>query len=117
MEHLTYEWTIAALDCAVALDGLTNVVQTVHWRYRATNPAGTAAESYGAHAVSTPAPESFIAYPALDLTTVAGWLEATLDIAAVQAGLAAQIAQLENPTHVTLPLPVQAAELPAPAAE
>ncbi len=117
MEQLTYEWTIAALDCAVALDGLTNVVQTVHWRYRGTNAAGTTAESYGSHAVDTPNPDAFIAYPALDLATVAGWLEATLDIAAMQANIALQIEQLENPTHVTLPLPAQATELPEPAAE
>jgi hypothetical protein len=117
MEQPTYEWTIAALDCAVDLDGLTNVVQTVHWRYRGTNAAGTTAESYGAQAVGTPNPEAFVAYSELDLTTVAGWLEATLDIAALQAGLAAQIDQLENPTHVTLPLPVQPAVLPEPAAE
>ena len=71
---MNYTWTISALDCAVSQDGLTNVVQNVHWRYRATDADGITAETYGAQSVPSPNPDSFSAYKDLTSEVVAGWL-------------------------------------------
>lgn len=105
MEQITYVWTISALDCVVSLDGMSDVVQTVHWRYRGTNENGTTAEVYGAQAVGIPNPEAFIPYPDLDLGIVTSWLESVMDMESIQSNIISQINEIEHPTHVTLPLP------------
>lgn len=58
-EQITYQWTISALDCAVSKDGLTNVVKTIHWRYRGANENNITAEVYGAQSVGDPNSEEF----------------------------------------------------------
>jgi hypothetical protein len=103
--NITYVWTISALDCAVSLDGLTDVVQTIHWRYRGTNEDGVTAEVYGAQPVGEPNPESFIPYTGLTLEIVSSWLEETMDMESIQNNIISQIEEIEHPTHVTLPLP------------
>jgi outer membrane biosynthesis protein TonB len=108
--NINYVWTISALDCAVALDGLSNVVKTIHWRYRGTNENGTTAEVYGAQPVEEPNPESFIQYDDLTLEIVSAWLEETIDLESMQASIISQIDELENPKQVTLPLPTLAPE-------
>lgn len=117
MEQITYVWTISALDCAVSLDGMTDVVQTVHWRYRGTNENEITAEVYGAQAVGTPNPEAFIPYPDLDLDIVTSWLESVMDMESIQSNIIAQIQEIEHPTHVTLPLPTHPEPTPEPTPE
>lgn len=102
---ITYTWTISALDCKVSEEGMSDVVQTVHWRYRGTDENGVTYETYSATPVPTPNPEAFIPYPDLDLDTVTGWLESILDMEEIQAKIATQIDLIINPVMVTLPLP------------
>jgi len=106
----TYTWTISALDCAVSEDGLSNVVQTVHWRYAGTDENGTTAETYSSTGLEAPDSGSFIAYPDLDLATVSGWLESILDVSELQTNVDNQINEINNPVRVTLPLPTGSAE-------
>lgn len=105
MEEMIYTWTISALDCAVSLNGMSNVVKTVHWRYRGTNENGTTAEVYGAQAVSEPNPVEFTPYTGLTIEIVTQWLETTMDIIELQNNIISQIDSIENPIQVTLPLP------------
>lgn len=108
---ITYTWTISALDCRVSEEGMSDVVQTVHWRYRGTDEDEVTYETYSATAVPTPTPEAFIPYPDLDLTIVTGWLESILDMEEIQAGIAAQIELIKHPVVVTLPLPTGSGSL------
>ena len=103
-KQITYQWTISALDCAVSKDGLTNVVETIHWRYRGTNENDTTAETYGAQAVGDPNPESFTPFDELTKEIVEQWLEEIIDMEEIQSNIDNQINELENPTHVTLQL-------------
>lgn len=103
----TFNWIISALDCKVDEDNLKDVVYTVHWRYRATNENGITAEIYGAQSVSPPSTEDFTPYDELTKEQVVGWLEASMDVPAMDLSLDEQIYLLINPIDVTLPPPFE----------
>lgn len=100
----TFTWTISAMDCKVNENNLTNVVQTIHWRYNAVDAYGNTAETYGAQSMTSPDPDAFTAYEDITLETVVGWLEEIMDVEAMQASLEAQIELQKTPVTVTLPL-------------
>lgn len=100
----TFNWTISATERAVSLDGLSDVIQTVHWRYRGTDENGITAETYGATSVGSPNPQDFTPYDGITASDVEGWLEVLLDVPVMQANLEAQIALIINPTTITGPL-------------
>lgn len=114
-----FKFVISALNCAVEKEGLPNVIQTIHWRYQATKVEGDKTyfvDTYGASGVSQPNPENFIPYENVTEAEIVSWLEATLPMDAMQAGLEAKIELQINPVEVSLPLPWAPApiELPEP---
>lgn len=116
----TKKWVIAALDCKPSVDGLTDVVSTIHWRKQATETVGETtytADTYGACTVSEPDAENFTAFEDLTEEVVIPWLEATLDVEAIDASLDAQIETQKNPPVVTKKAPWITEEIPAPIAE
>ena len=111
---MEYAWTISAMDCKVQEGTLINVVQTIHWRYKATEIvpgiSGSAdttyvVEIYGAAPLSEPTPETFTDYNSLTETQVIGWLEGTLNMEEIQTKLTDEINLQINPVNVTLPPP------------
>ena len=102
---ITYTWNFPAFDCRVDEDGMQDVVTTVHWVYIGTDENGITANLYGTQAVGTPTPDAFTPYPELSEDQVIGWMEATLDVPAMQANIAKQIELIINPVYVTLPPP------------
>jgi hypothetical protein len=106
---IVYNWVISAMDeYPQTSDDLTDVVFVVHWRRNATDVVGDKtyfADVYGALNVPAPSPEDFTPYPDLTFDQVCGWLDAGLDVASIDAGLAVQIENLINPPVVQLPLP------------
>lgn len=40
MATTNFQWIIAALNCAVESEGLSNVINVIHWRYNATQVDG-----------------------------------------------------------------------------
>lgn len=106
MSEISYTWGIAKLECAPSDNGLQNVVRTVHWTYQATDGTHTAS-SYGSVGLEAPDAESFTAYALLTEADVIAWLEAKLDVEALQAGLDGQIANLITPPIVSPALPWQ----------
>ena len=102
---INYKWTISALDCAVAQDGLENVVKTVHWRYSGEDSNGNKAELYGAETVPNPNPEEFKAYETLTQEVVENWLVNILDVQAKQTLIEEKINKVVNPDVVRLKLP------------
>jgi hypothetical protein len=102
---MEYKWTISALDCAVKDGTLNNVVQTIHWRYSATDADGNTAETYGAQSIAQPDPNNFINFEELTKAELETWLEAVIDVDAMQESLESQIELIKNPINVTLPPP------------
>jgi hypothetical protein len=110
---MEFNWIISAMDCKVQSGELTNVVETIHWRYAATQTISTSGSAdttysediYGATAVGTPTPENFTSYSELTKEQVVGWLEGMLDIENMQETLTTILQLKINPTNVTLPAP------------
>ena len=100
----TFNWTISAVERAISLDGLSNVIQIVHWRYRGTDENGVTAETYGATSVGAPNPQDFTPFDEVTASDVERWLEVLLDVPSMQVNLEAQIALIINPTTITGPL-------------
>jgi hypothetical protein len=105
---MVFDWIISAMDCKIHEGEMTDVVQTVHWRYNATDVVEEKtyfAEMYGATAVGEPTPDNFTDYNSLTKEQVVGWLESTLDVTTMQENLTKQIELQINPIDVTLPPP------------
>ena len=115
----TFNWTISAVERAVSLDGLSDVIQTIHWRYRGTDENGVTAETYGSTAIGEPNPQDFTPWDEVTTEDVIGWLEDIMSVIPVtvegaeqeptqleqmQENLETQIALLINPTTITGPL-------------
>jgi hypothetical protein len=102
---MIFNWTISALDCAVKDGALNNVVQTIHWRYSATDADGNTAETYGAQSIAQPDPKNFINFELLTKSELESWLEGAMDVDAMQESLETQIELIKNPINVTLTPP------------
>ena len=103
-----FQWVISQLNCAVESEGLSDVINVIHWRYNATQVDGDKtwfADTYGSSSVSQPNPQNFIPYPDVTEAEVIGWLEEILPVEAMQLSLENNIALQINPVEVTLPLP------------
>ena len=96
------------MDTKPTEDGLTDVVVTVHWTREAEQYVGgepILVSSYGTMPCATPSSTDFTAYPDLTYEQVCGWLDAGLDVASIDLGLANQIENIINPPIIVLPLP------------
>lgn len=105
---ITYKWIINQMDTKPTEDGLTDVVVTVHWTREAEQYVGgepILVSSYGTMGCATPSSTDFTAYPDLNYEQVCGWLDAGLDVASIDLGLANQIENVINPPIIVLPLP------------
>ena len=117
---ITFNWTISAAERELDLDGLENVIKTIHWRYKGTDENGVTAETYGATAIGDPNPESFTPWEEVSDPVAIGWLEDIMSTApalvpegggtiptqleSLKANIEAQIALLITPKTITGPL-------------
>jgi hypothetical protein len=119
--EITYNWVVSSMnEYPTTPDGLDDVVFVVNWRRTATtvvNDFTYFTDTFGALNVPAPSPEDFIPYPELTFEQVCGWLDAGLDVVAIDANLTAQIEKLINPTVVSLPLPWDVQPIIVPATE
>lgn len=99
-----YNWIISAMECVKKEGDLNDIVITIHWRYAVTKDE-VSTDTYGATAIPLPTGEDFTPYEELTKEQVVGWLEATLDVEAMQQNLESQLDLLINPTNVTLQPP------------
>ena len=100
---MTYKWVISDLVAKIQDGELSNIIETVHWRYQATDGEHTA-DVYGSVGLEAPDAESFKPFEEVTEADVIAWLEAKLDVEAMQSGLDAQLDAIANPTHVSLNL-------------
>lgn len=104
----TKQWVISQMNEYPQSEGLTDVVFQIHWRRNATEVDGDKtyfAETYNVLSVASPKPEDFVPYDQLTQAMVEGWLEAGLDVQAIDASLDAKIEEQKNPKIIALPLP------------
>lgn len=103
---IEYTWAFPSLDVTYNEDGMTNVVNTVHWVYTAMDDIYTSTV-YGA--VGLPAPgQPFINYDDLTQDVVEGWVLGALGEDAVdemRLSLASKIEDQKAPKGGSLPPP------------
>jgi hypothetical protein len=100
---MTYSWIISDLVAKIQEGELSNVIETVHWRYQATDGEHTA-DVYGSVGLEAPDADNFKPFEEVTEADVIAWLEAKLDVEAMQEGLSNQLDAIANPTHVSLSL-------------
>ena len=108
---ISYAWDVSTVDTYPTKDSNSDVVYNVHWRLTATDDANDDADGnaqtagvYGSEGLDTDSISSFTAFGSLDAAKVQGWVEASLTadvVAAMKAGLDAEIAEKITPTSVT----------------
>lgn len=104
----TYNWVINQMDTRPQEGQLMDVVVVVHWTRTAEQFVGAEpilVSSYGTMGCTTPSSTDFTAYPYLTYDQVCGWLDAGLDVPAIDLGLDQQIQNIINPPVIVLPLP------------
>ena len=100
----TYKWVISGLHAKIQEGELSNVIESVHWRYQAEDAEGNIADVYGSAGVDAAEADAFIPYEDLTQSDIEGWLESKLDVESLKAGLDAKLEAIANPTHITLNL-------------
>lgn len=95
----TYVWQFERLDVFPTYNGLTNVVQSVHWRINASDGAGHNSTSYGEQTIGPPDPQNFTPFASLTEAQVRGWVEALMgsDLDGVMSDLDRGIAEQVTP--------------------
>ena len=93
----TFTWTIAELERNADDGGVT----VAHWRVTAQDGDYTAS-SYGTQSFTPDASASdFVAYESLTEATVVGWVQAEMDVEAVQEALQAKIDADKTPATLS----------------
>jgi hypothetical protein len=100
---VNYNWIISDLVAKIQDGDLEKVIETVHWRYQATDGEHTA-DVYGSVGLEAPDAESFKPFEEVTEADVIAWLESKLDVEAMQEGLSNQLDAIANPTHISLSL-------------
>ena len=107
MSDITYSWNFNPLEVVYNEDGLTNVVNVVHWQF--TGATGSFTNTViGTVSLNTPDTGSFVAYEDLTKEIVTGWVEGTLGeerVASISASVSTSIALQIAPVQGTLTPP------------
>jgi hypothetical protein len=101
-------WFINQMDSLPTDGDLKDFVINVHWiRYakETINEVDYYVSVYGAQSFSKDDVTNFIPYEDLTYDIVCGWLDASIDVEALDLNLDAQIENQVNPPIVVLPLP------------
>jgi hypothetical protein len=100
---MEYKWVISDLKAKIQDGELSNVIDTIHYRYQAED-GEYLTDVYGSVGLEAPEADSFIPADELTVADVEAWLESKLDVEALKEGLDAQIEAQKNPTHTSINL-------------
>ena len=104
---ITYKWDIPQMNAHIQAEGEDNVIYTVHWRYTGSEESGGKTYSstqIGTQSYTYVAGDPFVPYADTEAfeAVVIGWLEGSLDVAAMQSSIAATIAVEITPVNEDL---------------
>lgn len=100
----TFTYSISQTDFVLSEDGLTNVINNLHWRCDASETSGGSdytAGGYGTQGLAAPDPSSFTAYDSVTEADCIAWLKAAMGtdaVTALEANLQANIDLQVTPT-------------------
>ena len=94
---ITYTWTIPTLEHEIADGG----VYIAHWRCSGVDDDGNSASAYGTCGFTPDVEKAgFVSFDALTEEAVIGWVQESMDVEALEAGLDAQLAEMAAPASV-----------------
>ena len=104
---ITYKWDIPQMNAHIEAEGEDNVIYTVHYRYTGSEESGGKTYSsaqIGTQSYTYVAGDPFVPYADTEAfeAVVIGWLEGSLDVPQMQAGIAAVIAKEITPVNEDL---------------
>ena len=104
---ITYKWDIPQMNAHIQAEGEDNVIYTVHYRYTGSEESGGktySSTNIGTQSYTYVAGDPFVPYADTEAfeAIVIGWLEVSLDVSAMQAGIAAVIAKEITPVNEDL---------------
>lgn len=106
--NLTYSWAFPQIDVAPSLDGLSDVVTSVHWRLIGTRGADTA-ENYGTVTLPPPVVSAgFIPLASVTEAQAQAWVEGSLGeerVAALKVAILAALDEKASPSVVAMAPP------------
>lgn len=108
----TYWWKITEMNCKPKDGDLTDFVVTVHMDRLATDGTYNA-RWYGTQSFTSDNVKDFIPYEQLTYDIVCGWLNESINVSSIDAGLAQNIENQINPPIVTPLLPFTNPEPPS----
>jgi hypothetical protein len=119
---ITYKWDIPQMNAHIQAEGEDNVIYTVHWRYTGSEESGGKTYSstqIGTQSYTYVAGDPFVPYADTEAfeAVVIGWLEDSLDVAAMQASIATTIALEIAPVNEDLYFTWQNPTPPVPPVE
>ena len=91
---ITYSWEINKVD-KVTVDGMDDVIETVHWYAEATDNVHVVHE-VGELTLEAPDPDRFIEFGNLTKLDIVGWLHAKLDTAVIRDSLTTKLQELQG---------------------
>jgi len=91
---ITYSWEINKVD-KVTVDGMTDVVDTVHWYAEATDGVHVTHE-VGELKLQAPDPDRFIEFGNLTKLDIIGWLQSKLDTATIRNTLTNKLQEIQE---------------------
>lgn len=100
----TYDWNCKTVDVHPQAEGETNVVYNVHWIVTGTEGDYTV-NSIGTQTVTVDPETPFIPFEDLTNEIIVGWTKDAIGddkVKAIEDSIASQIAELKNPTSVTM---------------
>jgi hypothetical protein len=101
---MTYDWNCKTVDVHPQAEGETNVVYNVHWIVTGTEE-DYSATNIGTQIVTLNSEADFIPFEDLTNEIIVGWTKEAMgeeQVQAIEDSIASQIAELENPTSVTM---------------
>jgi len=97
----THTWKVVSLDAQPSHDGHNNVINTVHWTLTGVDGEHTAS-TYGSVGVTYDANSPFTEYDNLTEADALAWVWDSVDKTEQEANVEKQLAELANPSKVTL---------------
>jgi hypothetical protein len=104
---ITYKWDIPQMNAHIQAEGEDNVIYTVHYIYTGSEESGGktySSTNIGTQSYTYVAGEPFTPYEDTEAfeAVVIGWLEDSLDVAQMQASIAANIQAQITPVNEDL---------------
>ena len=96
---------INSVDAKVSLNGLSNVIDRVHYSQIASNEDGITVSRNDVVMLPAPQPEVFVPVEQLVQADVVAWIEPLIDLVGTREGLENKLAEKITPTVVRFDIP------------